>query len=196
QGPTIFNYAAPTDSRPGFTGSLANFDTVVDFDPKVDKLDFSAMSGITRVAQGPLASPTATIDPHSIAWSFDRAGDQTILYVNASGQAEHAGTTDMEVHFTGEVNFKASDFTLSGAQNAGGGNSGPGNSNHSGSPGGPGNAGDQGNSGDSGNGSSVYGPISASAAGNLLLLANDLAASFAAATSTPQTPSPLLTQNH
>jgi adhesin/invasin len=195
QGPTIFNYAAPTDSRPGFTGSLANFDTVVDFDPKVDKLDFSAMSGITRVAQGPLASTTATIDPHSIAWSFDRAGDQTILYVNASGQAEHAGATDMEIHFAGQVNFKAGDFTLAAAQNAGGGNSGPGNSGRSGSSGGPGNSGNSGNSGDSGNASSVDGQISASAAGGLLLLANDLAASFAVASNTPQTSNPLLAQN-
>src|SRR5262249_11724953 len=130
-GPTIFEYAVLTDSRPGFTGSLANFDTLVDFDPNVDKLDFSAISGITSVAQRPLASATSTIDPPSIAWLFDRTDDQTILYVNASGQAEHAGATDMEIHLVGQVNLKGSDFTLAGSQTARGGGSGnsrPGNS--------------------------------------------------------------------
>ena len=194
-GPTIFGYAAPADSRPGFTGNLANFDTLVDFDPDVDKVDFSAISGVTSVAQRPLAGATSTIDPHSVAWSFDRTGNQTILYVNASGQAEHAGATDMEIHLVGQVSFKASDFILAGAQAAGGSNAGPGNSGRSGGIGGPGNGENPGSSGDSGNASSIYGSISGGAASGLFL-ADDLAASFAAASNISQTANPLLAPSH
>jgi VCBS repeat-containing protein len=115
-GPAVFRYTALSDSRPGFTGSLANFDTVVNFDPDADRFDFSAIAGIANVAPRSIFSAGSTVDPHSIAWFFDRPDNQTILYVNASGAAEHGGATDMEIHLAGQVDLRPGDFILSGGK--------------------------------------------------------------------------------
>jgi Ca2+-binding RTX toxin-like protein len=113
----IFKYNAVTDSQPGVTGKLANYDTVVDFNPSHDAFDFSAIAGVTKLQGHTANAANTTINAHSVAWSFDFSHLDTIVYVNASSHPETVGATDMQIHLTGLVPLNNSDFHL----DAGGG---------------------------------------------------------------------------
>jgi Ca2+-binding RTX toxin-like protein len=98
-GSDTFVFKAITDSQPG----AGNFDTIQDFTPGVDHLDFTTISGTTNLHE--MANAT-DIAANSISWFKD--GTQTIVYVNQTGTAGHV---DMEIHLTGSnINLSGSDI--------------------------------------------------------------------------------------
>ncbi len=71
-----------------------HLDTIADFAPSHDEIDFSAITGITGI-QG-LIADGAQLAPHSVAWV--QSGATTIVYANATASAEVHASADMEVH--------------------------------------------------------------------------------------------------
>jgi dihydrodipicolinate reductase len=96
-----FAYNAVTESQPGAN----NFDTIIDFAHASDKIDFSAITGITGNAT--LVSTAGTVAAHGI--SYYQSGSDTVVIVNATNTANHV---DMEIHLTGVAasSLTASDF--------------------------------------------------------------------------------------
>ena len=90
---TTYVYQATTDSNPG----PGNFDTITDFAPGVDKIDLSAIKGLTAVASA--FSVPATIAPNTI--EIVTSGGNTVIYANATAVPEATGSADMEIHLTG-----------------------------------------------------------------------------------------------
>jgi VCBS repeat-containing protein len=88
----VFNFT--TDSQPG----AGHFDTIQDFTAGADHIDLAAINVSGTPTQIGLGAP---VGAHSVAWAYDQAHDQTIVYVNASGNVETAGATDMEIHLDG-----------------------------------------------------------------------------------------------
>jgi Ca2+-binding RTX toxin-like protein len=109
-GNDTFLYSATSDSTHG------SFDTITDFAIGADKIDFTAIAGITTI-QGSI-SQGAAVAAHSIAWYT--VGGETVVVANASGSAETSGTSgiDTEIHLTGtlaltDTTITHSDFLLS-----------------------------------------------------------------------------------
>src|SRR5262249_13378472 len=110
QGSDTFKYLAVSDSAPGTTANgTIRYDTIADFASGQDKIDLSAIAGVTRI-QGTLATATSSVNAHSIAW-FTSAGT-TFVYANASGNPEAPGSTDMEIHLTNGTSLTAGDFAV------------------------------------------------------------------------------------
>jgi hypothetical protein len=103
-GNDTFKYKAITDSRPG----VGKFDTILDFTHGSDKLDFTAIAGLTKVAS--VASAPASIAAHTI--EIVASGGNTVIYANASNSAESLSVVDTEVHLTGVTNMTSSDILL------------------------------------------------------------------------------------
>jgi VCBS repeat-containing protein len=102
-GNDTFKFLDPiNDSRPG----IGQFDVIKDFTHNADHLDFQSIAGAT-VVQGSVGS-AGTVDAHGISWFVDNANNQTIVYVNTTGIANHV---DMEIHLTGSnINLSGSDI--------------------------------------------------------------------------------------
>ena len=96
-----FKYLSTVDSLPG-TG-----DTIMDFTPNSDTIDFSEITGVTAV-QGLVTSGTPIL-AHSIAWVQN--GSETTVYVNSTGTA---GAADMEIHLLGvtAASLQNTDFAV------------------------------------------------------------------------------------
>ena len=101
-GANIYKYLATTDSPPG----TASFDIISDFIHGMDKIDFSAIAGLTAVESATSAPPM--IAAHTI--EIVTAGGNTIIYANATSVAEAPAAADMEVHLTGVTNLTSSDI--------------------------------------------------------------------------------------
>jgi VCBS repeat-containing protein len=96
-GSDTFVFKALADS------THTNFDTIQDFTPGVDHLDFTTIPSTTNLHQ--MANAT-DIAPNSISWFKD--GSQTIVYVNTTVTQ---GNIDMEIHLTGtNINLSGSDI--------------------------------------------------------------------------------------
>ncbi|HET9716230.1 MAG TPA: VCBS domain-containing protein [Pseudolabrys sp.] len=101
-GNDTFVFKAITDSQPG----AGNFDTITDFTHNVDHIDLTAIAGANLV-QG-LVDTASTVDAHSISWFVDNLSNQTIVYVNTTGTANHV---DMEIHLAGtNINLSGADI--------------------------------------------------------------------------------------
>ena len=101
-GNDTFVFKAVTDLLPG----AGNFSTITDFTHNSDHIDLTAIAGANAV-QGPV-DEASTVDAHSISWFVDSAQNQTIVYVNTTGTANHV---DMEIHLTGaNINLSGSDI--------------------------------------------------------------------------------------
>jgi Ca2+-binding RTX toxin-like protein len=99
-GNDTFKFLSVIDSR----GS--QYDTIQDFVSGNDKIDLTAIDGATAV-QGSVAS-AGTVAANSISWFVDNTNNQTIVYVNTTGTANHV---DMEIHLTGtNINLSGSDI--------------------------------------------------------------------------------------
>ncbi|UPK40778.1 cadherin domain-containing protein (plasmid) [Bradyrhizobium sp. 186] len=107
-GNDTFIYTAASDSAPG----VSNYDVITDFTHASDHFDFTSFAGVASVNSTPLASATSQVSAHSVAWFFDAAHNETIVYANSSGIAELGGATNLEVHLTGIVPLSNQDFFL------------------------------------------------------------------------------------
>jgi VCBS repeat-containing protein len=97
-GSDTFVFKAIADSTP------AAFDTIQDFTPGTDHLDFTTIPGTTNLHQ--MATAGEAVAANSISWFKD--GAQTIVYVNTTGGPGHV---DMEIHLTGSnINLSGSDI--------------------------------------------------------------------------------------
>jgi ELWxxDGT repeat protein len=97
-GQDIFLYTAASDSTP------AAYDTITDFSAALDKIDLSAISGLT--IQGQITATSAVL-PNSIAWLN---GSNTEIFVNTSGQSEAQGSTDMQILLKGNIALSSNNF--------------------------------------------------------------------------------------
>lgn len=100
-GKDTFLYTLVTDSKPG----AGNFDSITHFKHGSDKIDFSAITQLTKVA-------TATSTPSTIAANtieLVTTGGNTIIYANATGASQSTVAADMEVHLIGVTNVTAAD---------------------------------------------------------------------------------------
>jgi Ca2+-binding RTX toxin-like protein len=101
-GNDTFKFNAIADSQPG----AGKFDTILDFTHGSDKIDFSAIAGLTTIASASSAPPQ--IAAHTI--EIVTSGGNTVIYANASNSAENLSIVDMEVHLTGVVHVTSSDI--------------------------------------------------------------------------------------
>ena len=97
-GADIFAYKAIADLLAG----AGNFDTIVDFTAGTDQLDLSAISGLTTFKIAGLTSASDAIPAHTIAWFYDAANNQTIVYGNNTASALNGGSAGLfEMHLAG-----------------------------------------------------------------------------------------------
>nr|WP_082646424.1 LuxR C-terminal-related transcriptional regulator [Bradyrhizobium valentinum] len=101
-GDDTFVYLAVADS------SSAQFDTITDFKSGSDRINLAAFGALAFMA----LSPTATsVPPHTIAWIYDSANNQTIVYVNQTDQTLDIGDSALlEIHLQGVASVAESDF--------------------------------------------------------------------------------------
>jgi Ca2+-binding RTX toxin-like protein len=112
-GADTFVYTAIIDSPPG----KGKFDTISDFTHGMDKLDFSAFSGLNSSNQNVAINIITGAAPTSIAaHSIDVviSGGNAVLYANASGAVETISNNheDMQINLIGVTSASALDFIL------------------------------------------------------------------------------------
>ncbi|MBR0756698.1 VCBS domain-containing protein [Bradyrhizobium jicamae] len=101
-GNDTFVYLSAVDSHAG------QFDTITDFGLGSDRIDLTALGALAFMA---LSSTNTTVPPHTIAWRYDGASNETIVYVNPTDQALNVGDSNLvEIHLQGIVSVQASDF--------------------------------------------------------------------------------------
>ncbi|SDJ76252.1 VCBS repeat-containing protein [Bradyrhizobium sp. Rc2d] len=104
-----FTYLFVADSN------ASQFDTITDFASGADKIDLTALGALGFVILA-LSSTNTAVPAHTIAWLYDSAANETIVYVNATDQTLHIGDSGLlEVHLQGIATIDASDFILAPA---------------------------------------------------------------------------------
>ncbi|MBH5401917.1 M10 family metallopeptidase C-terminal domain-containing protein [Bradyrhizobium sp. CNPSo 4010] len=104
-----FAYLFVADSNAG------QFDTITDFASGSDKIDLTAL-GALGFAILALSSTSTTVPAHTIAWLYDSAANETVVYVNPTDQTLHIGDSSLvEIHLQGIATIDASDFILAPA---------------------------------------------------------------------------------
>ncbi|UPK30674.1 VCBS domain-containing protein [Bradyrhizobium sp. 195] len=92
--------------------NASQFDTVTDFASGTDKIDLTALGALGFVILA-LSSTSTVVPAHTIAWLYDSAANETIVYVNATDQTLHVGDSGLlEIHLQGIATIDASDFIL------------------------------------------------------------------------------------
>jgi hypothetical protein len=105
-GDDVFVYLSVADSN------ASHFDTITDFASGSDKINLTALGAL---AFSILAlTPTSTSVPaHTIAWVYDSAANETIVYVNPTDETLRIGDSDLlEIHLQGIATIESSDFIL------------------------------------------------------------------------------------
>ena len=88
----------------------ARFDTISDFRSGSDRIDLSALGGLGFVILA-LTSTSTSVPAHTIAWLYDSADNETIVYVNPTDQTLRIGASGLlEIHVQGIATIQASDF--------------------------------------------------------------------------------------
>jgi VCBS repeat-containing protein len=101
-GDDTFVYLAVADSN------SAQFDTITDFKSGSDRINLAAFGALAFMALSPTAK---TVPPHTIAWIYDSANNQTIVYVNQTDQTLDIGDAALlEIHLQGVAFVQESDF--------------------------------------------------------------------------------------
>jgi len=101
-GDDVFVYAALADSN------STRFDTISDFTSGSDKINLAALGALAFMA---LSQTVTTVPPHTLAWIYDSASNQTIVYVNPTDQALDIGDSSLvEIHLQGVTSVAESDF--------------------------------------------------------------------------------------
>jgi len=104
-GNDIFKYLSVTDSHFG------QIDTITDFDLGNDKIDLTAFGATTFIHFTNLTSTPTSIAAHTVAWYFDSANNQVIVYANPTGVAVNIGNSGLlEIHLSGISTIALSDF--------------------------------------------------------------------------------------
>lgn len=105
-GADVFTYLSAVDSRAG------RFDTITDFISGTDKIDLRAVGALGFVILA-LSSSSSSVPPHTIAWIYDSAANETIVYVNPTDQTLQIGDSSLlEVHLQGVATIASSDFIV------------------------------------------------------------------------------------
>jgi VCBS repeat-containing protein len=104
-GADTFKFTAVSDSTP------ASYDTVLDFNATGGQHDFIAFQnslGLTTF-DGQLGG--ATIAAGHVGWKV--VGSETVVYANTSGATENLGSTNLEIHISGNgLGLTTADFLL------------------------------------------------------------------------------------
>src|SRR5262249_29547249 len=89
--------------------SYANqLDTTTDFVPGSDKINLAAFGALAFMH---LDSTSTTVPPHTLAWIYDGASNETIVYVNPTDETLYVGDSAMlQIHLQGVTSVQASDF--------------------------------------------------------------------------------------
>ena len=102
KGNDSFVFLSAADSN------AARFDVITDFKQGSDRIDLTALGGFALLA---LTSSSTSVPAHTVAWFYDSAANQTILYVNPTDHVLDIGDSALlEVHLEGLVTVQASDF--------------------------------------------------------------------------------------
>ncbi|RXT45864.1 hypothetical protein B5V01_13620, partial [Mesorhizobium erdmanii] len=110
-----FKYSAITDSQSGVVNNVANYDTIADFTSGSDKIDLTSFtaSAFTTFKTSDLGA--ASVAAHTIAWHFDSANNQTIVYANQTSGALAQGNSGLlEIHLAGTPSVAVGDFLDTG----------------------------------------------------------------------------------
>ena len=71
------------------------------------------MAALGALAFLALSSTSTSVPPHTIAWIYDSAANETIVYVNPTDQTLSIGNSGLlEIHLQGIVSVEASDFVF------------------------------------------------------------------------------------
>jgi hypothetical protein len=101
-GNDVFVYSAVADSN------SIQPDTISDFASGADKINLTAFGALAFMH---LAATSTTVPPHTLAWIYDSANNETIVYVNPTDNALDIGDEALlEIHLQGVTSVQASDF--------------------------------------------------------------------------------------
>ena len=107
-GDDRFVYLSVADSN------AAQFDIISDFRSGSDKIDLAALGALAFLA---LTSASTSVPAHTIAWIYDSAANETIVYVNPTDQTLSIGDSGLlEIHLQGIVSVEPSDFITAAAE--------------------------------------------------------------------------------
>ena len=103
-GDDRFVYLSVADSN------AAQFDVISDFKSGSDRINLTALGalGLSILA---LTSTSTSVPAHTIAWLYDSAANETIVYVNPTDHTLSIGDSGLlEIHLQGIATIQASDF--------------------------------------------------------------------------------------
>ncbi|MCA6115886.1 VCBS domain-containing protein [Bradyrhizobium sp. WSM 1738] len=101
-GDDIFFYSSAIDSNSN------QFDTIVDFISGADKINLAALGALAFLH---LTSTSTSVPPHTIAWIYNPASNETIIYVNPTDDSLDIGDPGLlEIHLQGVISVAESDF--------------------------------------------------------------------------------------
>ncbi|MER9690281.1 cadherin domain-containing protein, partial [Mesorhizobium sp. M0139] len=110
-----FKYNAITDSQSGIVNNVANYDTIADFTSGTDKIDLTSFIASAFTAFKMSDVGVANVAAHTIAWHFDSATNQTIVYANQTAGALAQGNSGLlEIHLAGTPSVAVGDFLDTG----------------------------------------------------------------------------------
>jgi VCBS repeat-containing protein len=88
--------------------NLPQLDTITDFVSGSDKINLAALGALSFLH---LTSTTTAVPPHTIAWIYNSASNETIVYVNSTGAPLNIGDSSLlEIHLQGVASVQESDF--------------------------------------------------------------------------------------
>jgi hypothetical protein len=108
-GNDVFLYLSVADSN------ATQFDTITDFSSGSDKINLAALGALAFLH---LTSTSTLVPPHTVAWIYNSASNETIVYVNPTGEALEIGDSSLlEIHLQGIVSVQESDFIYQATSN-------------------------------------------------------------------------------
>jgi VCBS repeat-containing protein len=102
KGGDILVYLSAKDSK------SSQFDTIIDFTSGEDKINLAAFGALAFLH---LTSASKSVPPHTLAWIYNVASNETIVYVNPTDRSLDIGDSGLlEIHLQGVVSVAESDF--------------------------------------------------------------------------------------
>jgi VCBS repeat-containing protein len=101
-GEDAFVYLSAIDSN------STRFGTITDFISGADKINLAAFGALAFLHLSPAST---SVPPHTLAWTYNPASNETIVYVNPTDGSLDVGDAGlMEIHLQGVVSVAGSDF--------------------------------------------------------------------------------------